>query len=192
MADTPRFPNPLLVTQDGEWVRFYDELVRDRIVMIHFAYTRCDGSCPRSMANLVHVQRLLGDRFGREITMLTLSLDPENDAPTAMRRIMDAHRGRPGWTWLTGARRDLEALRRFLGFYDPDPRVDRDRAQHAGTVLIGNDRRGRWSTVPALIRAEEILELVLRTAGVAPSARGRATVSCEARGEPRPPDSARP
>jgi len=172
MADKSRFPNPRLVTQDGERVRLYDDLVKDRIVMVHFAYTRCTGSCPRSTANLVQVQRLLGERFGRDVHMLTLSLDPANDTPEAMKLHMDALGGRPGWTWLTGARRDLEVVRRFLGFYDPDPRIDADRSQHAGTVLVGNERRGRWSTVPAMIRPQAIVDLVLRTAGVAWTAQG--------------------
>jgi len=158
------FPNPRLVTQDGEAVRFYDDLVRGRVVMVNFAYTRCTGSCPRSTAQLVEVQRLLGERFGRDVTLLTLSLDPENDAPDAMRQYIAAHGGRPGWTWLTGRRADLEAIRRFVGFADRDPVLDADRTRHTTLVLLGNDRTGRWSTVPALIRPQLIVDALLRTA----------------------------
>lgn len=158
------FPNPRLVTQDGEAVRFYDDLVRGRVVMVNFAYTRCTGSCPRSTAQLVEVQRLLGERFGRDVTLLTLSLDPENDAPDAMRQYIAAHGGRPGWTWLTGRRADLEAIRRFVGFTDRDPVLDADRTRHTTLVLLGNDRTGRWSTVPALIRPQLIVDALLRAA----------------------------
>ena len=158
------FPNPRLVTQDGQAARFYDDLVRGRVVMVNFAYTRCTGSCPRSTAQLVEVQRLLGERFGRDVTLLTLSLDPENDAPDAMRQYIAAHGGRLGWTWLTGRRADLEAIRRFVGFTDRDPVLDADRTRHTTLVLLGNDRTGRWSTVPALIRPQLIVDALLRTA----------------------------
>jgi protein SCO1 len=163
-----RFPNPVLVTQDGKEVRFYDDLVRGRVVMVNFAYTRCIGSCPRSTAQLMKVQRLLGERFGRDVFLLTLSLDPENDTPDAMRRYAAAHGGRPGWVWLTGHPEDIDAIRRFVGFTDRDPALDADRTRHTTLLLLGNDRTGRWSSVPALIRPQQIIDALLRVAGEHP------------------------
>ncbi|HET9594017.1 MAG TPA: SCO family protein [Anaeromyxobacteraceae bacterium] len=169
VAGSPRrFPDPRLVTQEGKEVRFYDDLVRGRVVMVNFAYTRCTGKCPLSTARLVEVQRLLGQRFGRDVFHLTISLDPERDTPEAMRRYMAAHGGRPGWIWLTGAREDIDGIRRFLGVADRDPAVDADRARHTGLVLLGDDRTGRWSSMPAQVRPELILEALLRTAGERP------------------------
>jgi protein SCO1/2 len=160
------FPNPKLVTQAGRAVRLYDDLVRRRVVMMNFAYTRCTGRCPRAASQLVTVQRMLGERFGPEVTLLTLSLDPEHDTPEQTRRYMQAHGGRSGWTWLTGLRDDLEQVRRFLGFVDRDPRIDADRTRHTTLVAIGNDRTGHWASMPALIRPELVVEAVLRIAGV--------------------------
>lgn len=160
-----RFPNPALVDQDGRTVRFYDDLVRGRVVMVNFSYTRCAGACPRATAQLLAVQRLLGDRFGRDFTLLTLSLDPEHDTPEAMRRYLAAHGARPGWSWLTGRREDIDAIRRFVGFTDRDPALDADRTRHTTLVLLGNDRTGRWSSMPALVRPEQIVEALFRTAG---------------------------
>src|SRR6266540_1891721 len=74
-----------------------------------------------------------------QITLLTLSLDPERDTPEAMREYVAAHGGRPGWTWLTGRREDIEAIRRFVGFTDRDPQLDADRTRHTTLVLLGND-----------------------------------------------------
>ena len=119
----------------------------------------------RATAQLLAVQRLLGDRFGRDFTLVTLSLGPEHDTPEAMRRYLSAHHARPGWTWLTGRRADIEAIRRFVGFTEPDPVLDADRARHTGLVLLGNDRTGRWSSVPALVPPEQIVDALLRTAG---------------------------
>jgi protein SCO1/2 len=179
VAGSPRrFPNPPLVTQDGRSVRLYDDLVRGRVVMLNFAYTRCQGSCPRSTARLMAVQRLLGERFGRDVTLLTLSLDPEHDTPEAMRRHLAGLGAPPGWTWLTGRRDDLDAVRRFVGFTDRDPALDADRTRHTTLVLLGNDRTGRWSSVPALIPPEQIVAALLRTAGERPHG-GDVGAACE-------------
>ena len=158
VAGSPRrFPNPTLITQEGKSVRFYDDLVRGRVVMVNFAYTRCNGKCP------------LACRFGRDVTLITLSLDPEHDTPEAMRRYVAGHGGRAGWTWVTGKREDIDAIRRFIGFTDRDPIIDADRTRHTSLVLLGNDRTGRWSSMPALARPALILEAVLRTAGEVPA-----------------------
>ena len=39
-----RFPNILLSTHNGKMVRFYDDLVKDRIVIVNFMYTTCTGT----------------------------------------------------------------------------------------------------------------------------------------------------
>lgn len=159
------FPNPVLVTQEGKEVRFYDDLVRGRVVMVNFAYTRCTGKCPRTGAQLAAALRLLSEQpGGRAVTLLTLSLDPANDTPEAMRRDLERYGAPPGWTWLTGRPADLLAIRRFLGLVDPDPAADADLTRHTGVVVLGNDRAGRWTTVPGLVRPALIVEAVHRVA----------------------------
>ena len=59
-------PNILLYNQDNEPVHFYDDLVKDKIVLIYFMFTTCQGICPATTANVVKMQDLLGDRFGSE------------------------------------------------------------------------------------------------------------------------------
>jgi protein SCO1/2 len=163
-AAMPALPNPTVVTHRGETVRFYDDLVRGKIVVVSFTYTQCDGSCPRTGANLVRVQQLLGDRAGKDVFMLSITLDAERDTPEALRRHAEALGAGPGWTFVTGKKEDLEQLRRALRFTDPDPRVDADRTQHAAVVKLGDDRTGRWTAVPGLIAPEQIVDALHRTA----------------------------
>src|SRR5258707_1006227 len=40
------FPNVLLTTQEGRQVRFYDDLIKDKIVIIQLMYTNCGDICP--------------------------------------------------------------------------------------------------------------------------------------------------
>src|SRR6266849_3390359 len=60
------FPNLILTTHEGKKVRFYDDLLKDKIVIINFMYATCAGVCPGVTANLVKVQEALGDRVGRD------------------------------------------------------------------------------------------------------------------------------
>jgi len=155
-----RFPNIVLRTQDDKPVRFYDDLVRDRIVVINMIYTRCQGICPAMTSNLLRVQRLLGDRVGRDIFFYSISLKPEQDSPRALKEFADAHRVGPGWLFLTGKPDEVEGLRRKLGFVDPDPIVDQDVSQHIGVVRVGNDAIGSWTACPALSAPSQIARVI--------------------------------
>jgi cytochrome oxidase Cu insertion factor (SCO1/SenC/PrrC family) len=164
------FPNPLLTTHGGRPVRLYDDFVRGRFLLLNFAYTRCEGKCPRGLSVLLAMRKLLTPRLGSEPDLVTLTLDPEHDSPDVLGRYV-ASRGAPaGWTCVTGDAGDLDRVRRFLGFTDPDPRVDADRSQHGSLVAMGDDLRGRWQVASTQAGAEPLALLALRTAGIAPVA----------------------
>ncbi len=154
------FPNVALRTQDDKLVHFYDDLVRDKIVVFNMMYARCQSICPGTTLNLQHVQRLLGDRVGRDIFMYSITLKPEQDSPQALKEYADAHHVGPGWLFLTGKPDDIECLRRKLGFVDPDPVVDRDTSQHIGVVRIGNDAIGSWTACPALAPPTQLVRVI--------------------------------
>lgn len=163
------FPNPELITHEGNHVRFYDDLVRDSVVLINFMFTTCEGICPGTTGRLVEVQRMLGDRVGRDISMLSITLDPEVDSPEVLSRYASQYRVRPGWLFLTGDFEEIENLRRKLGVYDPDPIVDADKNSHAGLLPYGNERTGTWAAVPAFVKPGEIVKMVLRVADAGPA-----------------------
>jgi protein SCO1/2 len=159
------FPNVLLRTHKGQTVRFYDDLIRDKIVLINFMYTNCEGKCPRQTANLVGVQKILGARVGRDIFMYSITLDPARDTPDVLRRYVGGYPIRPGWDFVTGSQEDIEKLRRRLGLVDLNPVIDADRSQHIGTIVFGNESLDRWGACPALQRPELIAQSVLRMEG---------------------------
>ena len=161
-----RFPNPRLVAHDGRRLRFYDDLVRGRLVLVSFLYTECKGSCPASLRTLLATRRLAAARLGGEPDLVTLTLDPERDGAAALARYVAGHGAPPGSTCLTGAPDDLDRVRRFLGFYDPDPQVDADRSQHGALVAMGDDRSGRWRVASTQASPAELAKLVLRLEGM--------------------------
>jgi len=143
-----RLPNLTLTTHEGRRVKFYDDLVRDRKVVIMFMYAHCEGICLPVTHNLVKVQRLLGERVGRDLFFYSVTLKPWQDSPAVLARYAAVNGVGPGWTFLTGSRHDCETLRRKLGFTDPDPKLDADPRNHAGNVLYGNEPLMLWAACP--------------------------------------------
>ena len=154
------FPNLLLTTHEGKKVRFYDDLLKDKIVVINFMYVKCERVCPGITANLVKLQKLLGSRLGRDIFMYSFTLKPEQDSPEVLRKYAEAYHAKEGWTFLTGTPEDMELLRRKLGFTDPDPRRDADKSNHIGNIRYGNEPLQLWGSCPGLSKASWIAESI--------------------------------
>jgi len=154
------FPNVILRTHQNKKVRFYDDLLKDRIVTINFMYSLCEGVCPGITANLLKVQKLLGDRMGRDIFMYSITLKPEHDTPKVLKQYAKMHAVGPGWLFLTGQPEDIELLRRKLGFTDPDPARDKDKSNHIGNVRYGNEALQLWAACPGLADARWIAESI--------------------------------
>jgi protein SCO1 len=141
-------PNVPLLTQDGKKVRFYDDLVHDKIVLLNWFYVECaDGLCPTAIAKMRQVQDLLGERMGRDIFFLSITLEPKKDTPKMLKEYAGNFDIKPGWSFLTGKPADVETLRRGLGYVDWDPARDKDLSNHSGMARYGNDKLDRWGGV---------------------------------------------
>lgn len=154
------FPNLVLTAHDGRKLKFYDDLVKDKIVIFNMFYAKCEGICSPITRNLVRVQNLLGDRVGKDIFMYSFSLKPKEDSVEALAHYAHMHKVKPGWLFLTGSPEDMETLRRKLGFVDPDPEVDKDISNHIGVLKYGNEPLQRWGGCPGMLAPEGIEEAV--------------------------------
>ena len=134
------FPNVSLTTQDGESVRFFDDLIKDRVVAINFIYTSCPDTCPLETAQLVQVQNILGDRMGKEVFFYSITIDPENDTPPVLQEYRERFGAR--WTFLTGDKADIIELRKKLGLYIEE--IQDGSNNHNVSMIIGNQATGRW------------------------------------------------
>jgi len=79
------FPNVTLTTQDNRKVRFYDDLIKRKIVAVNLIYTSCKYACPLETARLAQVQRLLADRMGRDVFFYSITIDPAYDTPAVLK-----------------------------------------------------------------------------------------------------------
>jgi protein SCO1/2 len=157
--------NVVLTTHENRTVRFYDDLVRGKVVTINFMFTDCKRFCPATIPNLVRVQEALGERVGRDIFLYSITLDPATDTPAVLKAYAKEVGAGPGWIFLTGKEESIERLRRRLGVYDRDPAIDADKTQHSGLVVYGNDALDRWAAISGLNKPEFIVRAVLRVAG---------------------------
>ena len=136
------FPNLPLVNQDGVTVRFYDDLLKDKNVAINIIYTSCKDECPLETANLVRLQKMLGERVGRDIHFYSISIDPETDTPEVLKAYAKRFNVGPGWQFLTGKPEDVKRIVRKIGLSrDSDAR---NRDGHTASLMIGNVPGGLW------------------------------------------------
>jgi protein SCO1/2 len=155
------FPNVVLTTHEDKQVRFYDDLIKDKIVVINFMYANCEGVCPGITMNMAKVQKALGSRVGREIFFYSITLKPEKDTPKVLKDYARMHGAGPGWLFLTGKPSDIEMIRRKQGFVDPDPEQDKDTSNHIGNLRYGNESRMLWGACPGMASTDFILESIL-------------------------------
>ncbi|XXY51935.1 SCO family protein [Sorangium sp. So ce269] len=148
------FTDTELIDQDGRPRRFYTDLLRGRKVLIHFAFTSCKGACPTMTANLARVQALLGKRAGKDIAILTITVDPVNDTPKVLKQFAAKFSAGDGWRFLTGTPQNVEKVLGRLGGLTKKPE------EHTSTLLIGDTKTGMWLKTTATERPETIVHLV--------------------------------
>jgi len=148
------FGDVKLVNQDGQEMRLYSDLLKERTVVIDAMFTSCTGACPVMSATFAKLQEHLGDRLGKDVYMISISVDPVNDTPAKLKEYAARFRARPGWYFLTGSKENVDAALRKLGQWVES------REAHQNLFLIGNDRTGLWKKALGLARPEEIFTIV--------------------------------
>jgi protein SCO1/2 len=155
-ADT--LPNVVVQTQDGTRVRFYDDLIKGKVVLINFMFTSCTTQCPLTTANLVKVEEALGENLGRDVAMISITVDPAVDTPAVLKKYSQRYHTKAGWYFVTGSRKDIDLIRRRLGGLDNTG----DKTRHTGILIYGNEATGQWAATPAMAQPKAIVRSVMR------------------------------
>jgi len=152
LASEPmRIPDVKVVDQSGKSHAFYSDLVKGRVVAMNFVFTSCTTICPVMGATFAQVQRLLGK--GDDVALISVTIDPRNDTPARLAAWGKKVGAKPGWTLVTGAPDDIDALLKALGVFTPD------KNDHGPIIVVGDDRTATWQRIngfaaPAAIAAE--------------------------------------
>lgn len=148
------FTDTVLVDQNGERVRFYTDLLKDKTVIIDTFFATCQASCLPMNRNLAQIQEGLGDRLGKDVHILSISVDPTVDTPPLLKAYARKLNAKPGWYFLTGDQESIAFILKKLGQF-----VD-DKNDHLNIFLIGNNRTGLWKKAFGLAKSEELLKVV--------------------------------
>jgi cytochrome oxidase Cu insertion factor (SCO1/SenC/PrrC family) len=149
-----KIPDVELLDQDGRKVRFYSDLVRGKVVAINFIFTTCTTVCPPLGATFARVQRELGERAGRDVHLISVSVDPVTDTPERLKAWGAKFKAGPGWTFVTGPKPQVDELLRALAASSARPE------DHTPTALIGNDAKGQWARAYGLAAPGKLLTII--------------------------------
>jgi protein SCO1/2 len=158
-TDKMVIPDVEVLDQGGRKLHFYSDLVKDRVVAINFIFTTCTTICPPLGATFARVQKELGDRAGRDVHLISISVDPATDTPERLKAWAAKFHAAPGWTFVTGSKPSMDELLRALGAASATPE------DHSPTVLIGNDAKGEWTRTYGLAPPRQIVELINNATG---------------------------
>jgi protein SCO1/2 len=146
------FTDTTLVDQDGIPRRFYTDLLQNKVVVINVMFTGCEGACPVMTRTFARLQEFLGDRLGKDVHLLSISVDPKTDTAAKLKAYANGVNARPGWFFLSGSSAAVETVLGKLG-----QQVER-REDHSNLFLIGNDRTGLWKKVFGMAAYDDILK----------------------------------
>ena len=134
------FPNVTLTTQDNKKVKFYDDVLKGKVLVVNFIFTKCGDVCPLDTAQLKKVSEILGDKMGKSVFFYSISVDPANDTPAALAEFKTKYQIGKGWTFLTGRIDDITLIQKKFGL---EPAYGTP-TEHSTTILLANEATGQW------------------------------------------------
>jgi cytochrome oxidase Cu insertion factor (SCO1/SenC/PrrC family) len=147
-------PDIELLDQNGRKIHFYTDLVKGQTVAINFIFTTCTTICPPLGATFARVQKELGDKVGRDVRLISISVDPATDTPERLKAWGAKFHAGDGWTFVTGPKPQVDELLRALGASSAQ------REDHTPTILIGNDARGTWTRTYGLAKSSQLVQII--------------------------------
>lgn len=159
-ASLANLPDIELLDQDGRKVKFYSDLVKGKTVAINFIFTTCTTICPPLGATFARVQRDLGERTGRDVHFISVSVDPVTDTPERLKAWGTKFKAGAGWTFVTGEKAAVDNLLKALGASTAN------REDHTPSIIIGNDARANWTRTYGLAKPSQIVKIIDEVSGV--------------------------
>lgn len=144
-------PDVTLVNQDGKRVALADLLRSDKPVVVQFIFATCTTICPVLSAGYVNLQQKMGGDSSK-VQLISISIDPENDSPKIMKEYLRRYRAKPGWDFLTGSRKDIDAVMRAFNAYIPN------KMSHYALTLIHPPRADKWIKISGIMSSSEFVD----------------------------------
>ena len=147
-------PDVEVLDQDGTELHFYSDLIKDKTVAINFIFTNCTTICPPLAATFARLQKEMGDRVGKDVHLISISVDPVTDTPERLKAWGGKFKAGPGWTFVTGEKQEMDKLLNALGA------AVSKREDHTPAMIIGNDSKGVWTRTYGLAKINQIIGVI--------------------------------
>ena len=148
------FTDVELISQNGEKMRFYTDLLEGKVVIINSFFGTCQGFCLPINHKLERVQQALGEHMGKDVRIISITVDPTVDTPANLKKYAEALHAKRGRYFLTGDKENVNLALSKLGQYVEN------KEDHLGIVIIGNERTGLWKKALGLADSDELLKIV--------------------------------
>ena len=159
LARPGAIPDVTVYDQDGRMMHFYTDLVKGRTVAINFIFTTCTTICPPLAASFRRLQMEMGERVGRDIRLISISVDPVTDGPARLKAFGAKFKAGPGWTFVTGSKSEIDVLLRALGAFVSD------KNDHTPMMLVGNEPAGFWTRTYGLAPTASLVKVISEAGG---------------------------
>lgn len=157
----PRVPDVDCLDQNGKKLRFHTDLVKGKVVVISFIFTSCKYMCTIVGEGVARLQAALGERVGRDVHLVSVSIDPVTDTPEKLKAWAARLRAKDGWTLVTGEKAEIDRLLKVLTGGASGPRT------HSPLLLIGNEAKNLWDEAYAFENPARLIQLIDRVSGAA-------------------------
>jgi protein SCO1/2 len=148
------FTDVELVDQDGRKVRFYSDVLKGRTVVVNAFFTTCASVCPPMNRNMEKVQAALGGRAGKDVLLVSISVDPEADTPERLKEYARKFHAGPGWLFLTGRKQNVDWALYKVGQY-----VEA-KDDHTTVIIVGNEATGLWKKAFGMAKPSDLIQIV--------------------------------
>jgi protein SCO1/2 len=149
-----KIPDLVVRDQEGRKTRFYSDLIKDKVFILSFFYTSCTYSCTLQGRIFSELQSLLGERLGKSVFLISVSVDPAKDNPQQLKAWGERYKVKPGWTLVTGEEAEMNRL------LVPFTGNKAGTGMHLPVVFIGNDKKGLWTSAAGIFAAQDLLKAV--------------------------------
>jgi len=143
-------PDVVLVNHQGKRVKLRTLLSSRKVVMVDFIFTTCTTICPVLSAGFANFQNRMGEM--KDVHLVSISIDPENDTPRRMREYLKRYDGKPGWDFLTGSKEDISKVLTALQAVTSD-----NKMYHLPLALLYSPGRDRWIRIYGLIGTSDLM-----------------------------------
>src|SRR5215213_5911960 len=148
------FTDVELTDQDGRKVRFYSDVLKGKTVVVNAFFTTCTSVCPPMNRNMEKIQEALGERVGRDVLLVSISVDPETDTPAVIKEYSKKFHARAGWLFLTGKKENVDWALYKVGQYVED------KQDHTTVIIVGNEATGLWKKALGMAKPAELIQIV--------------------------------